>query len=53
MKCVWRLKIEQSTGVTLHQMVEKQEAGPVASQKKVDIAFDGCFSCGFIIVKYS
>ena len=31
------IKGEQSTGVTLHEMVEKPDAGPIVARKKVDI----------------
>ena len=34
------IKGETLTGVTLHEMVAKPDAGPIVAQKKVEIAFD-------------
>ena len=34
------IKGEKQTGVTLHQMVEQPDAGPIVAQEKVDIACD-------------
>ena len=34
------IKGEKQTGVTLHEMVEKPDAGPIVAQKKVDISYE-------------
>ncbi|MCX8110398.1 MAG: formyltransferase [Syntrophorhabdaceae bacterium] len=44
---------EKKTGVTLHYMVEKPDAGDIVAQKEVDIAFDDTAKTLFLKMAYA